>query len=643
MSESAQTLVVTTPLTGSRRWKFASPFLKVWTPSLLDCFFFSLLVWLFAGGPSGWAGLLVDGDAGWHIRTGDYILDTHRIPAKDLFSFSKPGGVWYAWEWLADVLFALLHRAFGLKGVVLLAGVAIPLAMTLLLFHMLRRGANLFVALAVVMLGVGGSSVHYLARPHVLTLLLLAASLFILDRDRLKHSRMVWILIPLAALWTNLHGGFVSIIACTGLVTVGNILAGRWSHAKRYGLLTTGVTLASLLNPYGFHLHLHVFQYLRADWIRNMVEEFQSPSFRNENMLQFEILLFAGLIVTASYVRLRRWPEALLILFWAHMSLGSVRHIPIYCIAAGPCIASGITAWWDRIVSGKPKGSVWTILETISCDLRVSCLRFSPWIALPVIVLACINEPVKWPQDFPKEKFPIALTGRHRDLLSTARVFTSDQWADYLIYRNYPRQRVFLDGRSDYFGPKIAEDYLHLVGGRMGWEKIFDSYKFDVALLPSGWALASLLERQKDWVLVENTGEAILFRRRQVTDTTEPAQTKKESTTNANRAKVNLTGSRKKGRSTLNMSTGKPGLLQTSSMKSSLAALAEAANGESKASEPAGWTLPSGEELVHYALNGGFLAPGILVGAGETLAETRQMRKVRAVQSRDGQSSEEAR
>ena len=161
-----------------------------------------------------------------------------------------------------------------MKGIVLFAGVVISLSMTLLLFHMIRRGANIFVGLAVVMLGVGGSSVHYLARPHVLTLLLLAICMLILDRDRLKHSNLVWILVPLTALWTNLHGGFVSLIACVGLVAVGSALNGRWTHAFRYGLLTAGVTLASLLNPYGIQLHLHVIEFLRADWIRNSVEEF---------------------------------------------------------------------------------------------------------------------------------------------------------------------------------------------------------------------------------------------------------------------------------------------------------------------------------------------------------------------------------
>ena len=530
MSDTAQPLLIPPPLAAGNRWNFAGAFLQVWKPSFMDCFFISLLVWLFVFGPGGWAGLLADGDSGWHIRTGEYILNTHQIPAQDLFSFSRPNEAWYAWEWLADVIFALLHRSMGLKGVVLLAGVVIPLSMTILLFHMLRRGANLFVGFVVVMLGVGCSSVHYLARPHVLTLLLLVISLLILDRDRLRHSTLVWILIPLTALWTNLHGGFVSIIACTALIAAGNLLSRRWSDALRYGALTAGAMLASLVNPYGYQLHLHVYQYLRADWIRNMVEEFQSPSFRSENMLHFEILLFTGLIATASYVRRRRWPEALMILFWAHMSLGSVRHVPIYAIVSGPLIATELTEWWNQIAAGKPRNSVWKILDTIAGDLRRNCLRFSPWIAVPVIILILINEPVKWPQDFPKEKFPVAIAARNRNLLSESRVFTSDQWADYLIYHNYPRQKVFLDGRSDFYGPKMADEYLHLIGGRPGWDKIFEFYKFDVALVPAGWALASLLERERDWETIEKSGEAVLYRKRQVTAIAGQARAQKSST-----------------------------------------------------------------------------------------------------------------
>ncbi|HLW75487.1 MAG TPA: hypothetical protein VKS01_00860, partial [Bryobacteraceae bacterium] len=43
-------------------------------PSLSDLFFVAILGWVFMSGSAGWTGLLVDGDVGWHIRTGEYIL-----------------------------------------------------------------------------------------------------------------------------------------------------------------------------------------------------------------------------------------------------------------------------------------------------------------------------------------------------------------------------------------------------------------------------------------------------------------------------------------------------------------------------------------------------------------------------------------
>ena len=80
------------------------------------------------------------------------------------------------------------------------------------------------------------------------------------------------------------------------------------------------------------------------------------------------------------------------------------------------------------------------------------------------------------------------------------------------------------------------------------------------------------------------------------------------------------------------MSTAKPATMQTGDMKSSLSALAEAARGESPSAEPAAWTLPSGEDLLHYALNGGFLAPGILGSSEESQAESRGARRARNAQ-----------
>lgn len=106
----------------------------------------------------GWSALLADADTGWHIRTGDWILQRGSVPAVDVFSFSRPGEPWFAWEWLSDVLPALVHRHWGLAGVAVAGGGVILLVVLVLFRHMLWRGANVVVAFGVLLLAVGASS-----------------------------------------------------------------------------------------------------------------------------------------------------------------------------------------------------------------------------------------------------------------------------------------------------------------------------------------------------------------------------------------------------------------------------------------------------------------------------------------------------
>src|ERR1700733_1797561 len=196
---------------------------RLLVPSLLDLLFIALIGWLFmSSGPHGWQSLLADVDVGWHIRTGEYILDHHQVPHQNLYSFSKPGAPWYSWEWLSDVIDALLFRWAGLKGVVLAAGVMIALYATTLMRRIVDAGAHLFVALLVTLLSVGSASMHFLARPHVFTLLLLSLSMALIEADRRgANPARLWWLVPITLLWTSLHGGFLVLIGLLGLAAIG--------------------------------------------------------------------------------------------------------------------------------------------------------------------------------------------------------------------------------------------------------------------------------------------------------------------------------------------------------------------------------------------------------------------------------------
>ncbi len=139
-----------------------------------------------------------------------------------------------------------------------------------LLRRMVGRGVHLLWAMVVSLLGVGAASIHFLARPHLFTLLFLSIAVWMIELDRKQSSaesaRRIWLLVPLTVVWTNLHGGFLALIAVLGLTAVGLAVEaiggkpgrGDFRNAVRYAALAAACAAASLINPYGYHLHMHV-------------------------------------------------------------------------------------------------------------------------------------------------------------------------------------------------------------------------------------------------------------------------------------------------------------------------------------------------------------------------------------------------
>lgn len=475
--------------------------------SLSDVVFAALLLWLLA---FTWAGgspsLLHDACTGVHIRTGEYILDHRTIPAADIFSFSRSGQPWFAWEWLTDVGTALLFRAAGLKAVVLAAAVIIAFTFWLSLKHAVAAGANPLIAIAVLHVGIGASSHHFLARPHILTLLFFALSWRWLDRDHLRPTRAVWLMLPLTALWVNFHGGFVALPVSLALFAVA-------TRRFRYAALAGACALAGLLNPHGWHLFGHLATYLRAGWIRQVVEEFQPARLDTPTGVYFEVLLFAGLGTAALLAVRGKWGHALLIAAWAHASLLSMRHIPIYFLIAGPMIASTLSDLWrrwsERLSARAVPATLWRIGEGYRPQFSRSPIM---GFALAALLLLPVFDKL-WPSDFPAQRYPVALARENATLLSGTRLFTVDAWADFLVYEFYPRQRVFFDGRTDFYGQELAREYVTLLHGESGWRELMRRHGFDAALLPADSPLAALLRKEAGWkTAAQKDGVVLLLR-----------------------------------------------------------------------------------------------------------------------------------
>ena len=489
------------------------PWSRILVPSTSDLFFLSIIVWSFLAGVNGWLRLLMDASAGIHIRIGEHILATHHVPTQDLFSFTAPGQTWYAFEWLAEVLFGAAHLAWGLKGVVLLTGLVLATFLTVLFRSMLARGANCWIAVVLTLLTANATNIAFHSRPHIFTFLMLTIAAWMVDNDRRRHSRAIWLLIPITVVWTNLHGGFFILFPFLGILVVGTALERRFRDTVRYLALAGWCALASLVNPYGIGLHQHVLFAVSDDWTKTFVEEFKSPSFRSETLLAYMIVLFVALGVCGLLIARRKYTEILWIAFFAYCSLISVRHVPLFLLVATPILAMELSERWSALVANLPRKSTARILDDLGTHLAINARRTSVWLPIALLVLCFVNG-LAWPADFPSDLLPTRMAAAHADLLTGTRLYTSDQWADYLIYKNFPRQQVFMDDRHQFYGARIGNDYLTLLNGGREWRTVLDRYGIQTVLCESNAPLASLLRERGEWHLVEEDKLAALFTRR---------------------------------------------------------------------------------------------------------------------------------
>lgn len=482
--------ITATPAPASNSWA------KLLAPSLSDLLFIFVLFWSFLAAPGGWDRLLMDADTGFHIRAGQLMLDTGRVPASDPFTFLKTQSPWYAFEWLAQITFGFLHSEFGLKGVVLLAGVAIVATFVILLRLMLQLQANGLIAMGLTLVAINASSVHFHARPHIFTLLFLAVSVSIVLTDVRAPSWRIWLLVPLTLVWVNVHGGFMLLF-----VLLGCRLLSKRRQAIRYARVLGACGLMSFLNPNGLALHRHVIGFVSSRTNSILNDEFKAPDFRSEAHLYFIVILFLALGIVYPLLQQRKWPEALTILVFAYSSLMAVRQIAPFAIVAIPIIAMELTA----LLRDK---AIVEIGEKISRQARWT----SVWPAAMLLFLA-FSPSVTWPQNLPASVFPVEMIRRHGPEIAGARLFTVDQWANYAIYTN-PAQRVFIDSQHQIYGDKVLLDALKMMEARPGWREALKGYGIDAVLCPVDAPIASLLEGEPGWRLVDKVQGAVLFERK---------------------------------------------------------------------------------------------------------------------------------
>jgi hypothetical protein len=427
--------------------------------------------------------LLIDPDTMWQITVGQWILDHNAVPETDVYSFTMRGEPWISTQWLAQVFYAKAYAVFGWSGPVVLATTAIAATFALLTKylnrHLSESATLVFVAAALAL-----TVPHLLARPHVLALPIMVAWIggLIAAADR-RVAPSFWLL-PLMALWANLHGGFVFGLALMAPIALDAVVSAapalRKPLALRWAFFAAVALALSCCTPYGWNSLLASQKILALGSALPLIMEWKPADFGSLGALEICLLLGVGL---ALWRGIKLPPlRIVLLLGLVHMALSQGRAGELLALLAPLVLAAPLARQIGgvEIANAAPPArnllfAGVAVALTAGTFAYASVHRFEPHTrGSPVAAVAALKK------------------------LNLSRVFNDYDFGGYLISNGVA---PFIDGRTELYGEKFFVDH-NAASGLMEPENLFrllEQYRIEATLMRTQSAATKLLDHVDGW------------------------------------------------------------------------------------------------------------------------------------------------
>jgi hypothetical protein len=491
--------------------------------------FMAIWVLLLAFGRQG---LFKDPGTFWHLAIGQRILVTQQAPTGDSFSFTCAGHAWTDGQWLAECLMALIYRVAGFDGLLIITSAILALLFTWLYRRLLKAGLHFLMAGLILAMTLGASTLHFHARPNIVTIILMALSfgwLCDFETRRAAGRKLLW-LIPVFVIWTNSHGGVIGGLA-TFLITLGGWTILWLNHGESpletfpevlylWGLLLAcGLTI--LVNPYGVELPRSWLAIMNSPVISAKIKE-HAPLVQSQGsvlVIAFGVFYLGALLGTLPQRPRVTW---LIPLVWFALAWSRVRHAPLFAVTAAVALADIFPrVRWARWLAARghetfvaapaaaerhnltlkqlslPVLAVCVLLTYVGLEKSISPAQGDTFVRL---------DPGYWPVGLLPELQDVA-----RSRTEGSRIFNDMRMGGFLIFYA-PQLRVFIDDRCELYGDDFLLAAMEAPGQVIeDWSR---QYHFNLALTERGSQYHTYLRSAPHWQLVKETAAGSLYRKR---------------------------------------------------------------------------------------------------------------------------------
>jgi hypothetical protein len=457
-----------------------------------------------------------DTDMWWHLRTGQYVVETRTLPLADPFSHTRAGEAWINHSWLAQLA---LYSAYAVGSFPALALLVAALVVIAFVFVWKQMEGGPFLRAFVVVLAAATSAVIWAPRPQMFTFVLTALVGYLVYLYKWRQIDRLWLLPLIFVLWANVHGGFaVGFILLAGAIG-GEVLNRFLRHdgaevlswprlGKLVGLSALSYALL-VLNPNTTAMYTYPLRTVNIGVLRDFIQEWSSPDFHQPFVQPFIWMLAATLAAVGWSGRRLDGGDFALVAGFAYSALLAGRNIAPFALVCAPVLARHARPSIERIVdrvgrrleTPPTRGVVainWTILVVV---LALALLK----IVAPL--LPSIQDKAE------RDVLPVEAVNWIQANPPAGSMFNAYNWGGYLIWRVWPQQAVYVDGRTDLYDDALLRDYLKVARAQPGFEAILARDRIDWVIVEASSPLDVALSRDAAWRDAYRDDMAVIFTR----------------------------------------------------------------------------------------------------------------------------------
>ncbi len=470
---------------------------------------------------------LTNSDIFWHLASGREIVARKAFLFTDPFSYTPRAGRWIDLHWLFQVVSFGIFEAAGYTGLVAAKCAAVASGVVVLVLALRSQSARILTS-GLIVVFLFEARYLVLARPIVITLLSLSAFLFFLERHRLTGKKMhLLALIAVQIIWTNAQGLFALGIVVAGCYWAESVFEhvqskGSGTAKNRYRIRDLSVfgvllLLSAFINPYRWRGVLFPLTLLGriepstanlfSENISENVPLFSLFSTEPRMVMAVVFAMVLGVLSFGMTAKRVRIAHLLLFLGFGYLAVSAKRNVLLFFWISAPVIGSNLNVAYGRMRQGQLRS--WAKKGALA--------------GIGMLLFMGIFSQIGIVARYPKKQAlsPFRYPGTAVEYLANnpvqGRMFNTDRFGGYLLWKMYPPKKVFIDGRFVLRSASFFQQYLDILGHpEMHFEKAAERWGIthaviQTAIFPLYFPIADYLYHSENWVLVHATGTTAVF------------------------------------------------------------------------------------------------------------------------------------